>query len=106
MKFGITSIRKRHIKELLCQHKWEYMSKPNDNKASVKCIKCDKIDNRKINKLDVVARTYCWCPDCGNNLVRDSFVSDDGVVEYRCTNCGELSIWSFIIAPLPICLSE
>lgn len=48
--------------------------------------------------------TFCYCPDCKTELISSgSFVSDEEVVTYKCTNCGAISKWDFD-APSPILL--
>ena len=50
---------------------------------------------------------FCYCSECNNELCgSNSFVSDEEVVTYKCDKCGEISIWNFDIAPVPILLSH
>ena len=95
---------------LFCRHEWEYLRKP-DKVIIVKCRKCGKTEfhskNKKYIFSKLINRTYCWCPKCKNDLVRDSFISDeDGVVTYRCSNCGHETVWDFSISPVPVVLQE
>ena len=87
---------------------WEYLSKPENSKAKVRCAKCRKVDFRKVNEFRILPRTYCWCPSCGNDLVRDSFVNEDkdGIVTYKCSECEVNSKWDFASAPIPILLDS
>lgn len=51
--------------------------------------------------------TYCYCPDCQNELISqaNSCIEDDGkVVTYRC-GCGFTSRWLFD-APVPVLLKQ
>ena len=85
--------------KLFCRHEWEYIKKPN-KVVLVQCRKCGKTEfhnkDRKYIFSKLIQRTYCWCPKCNNDLVRDSFVSDeDGIVTYRCSWCGHESVWDF-----------
>lgn len=46
--------------------------------------------------------TYCYCPECNNELISsNSFLKDDGYVTYKCSKCGYVSVWSFDF-PVPI----
>lgn len=47
--------------------------------------------------------TYCYCPRCNNELVSsNSFVADrDGIVEYQCSRCNEITFWDFARYPVP-----
>ena len=95
---------------ILCRHEWEYKKKPN-KVVLVQCRKCGKTDfhskNKKYIFTKMINRTYCWCPNCSNDLVRDSFLSEnEGVVNYKCSWCGHESIWHFGIAPVPILLDN
>ena len=49
---------------------------------------------------------FVYCPRCHNELVSsESFVEDhDGIVEYKCDNCGEVSFWDFAHYPVPYLL--
>ena len=95
----------------ICRHEWQYLSKPSYC-TDVECVKCGKVDYIVREKLPIFSKmahrsTYCWCPECGNDLVRDSFVSDDrGLVVYKCSRCDHESTWHFAIAPIPILLAE
>ena len=48
-------------------------------------------------------RTFIYCPRCHNELISsDSFVEDkDGIVKYKCTECGNVTFWDFIHFPIP-----
>lgn len=47
--------------------------------------------------------TFCYCPNCKNELISsDSFISDEDVVTYKCVKCGIVSEWNFDAAPAPI----
>jgi len=109
---NITSIMRRGGAKMniLCRHEWEYKKKP-DKVVLVQCRKCGKTDfhnkNKKYIFSKLVNRTYCWCPKCKNDLVRDSFLSEkDGVVHYKCSWCGHESMWHFTIASIPILLES
>ena len=96
--------------KLFCRHEWEYKKKP-DKVVLVQCRKCGKTEfhskNKKYIFTKIVDRTYCWCPKCNNDLVRDSFLSEkDGVVHYKCSWCGHESMWHFTKAPIPILLKN
>ena len=46
---------------------------------------------------------FVYCPNCRNELISsNSFVSDEEVVIYCCSECKTVSRWSFDIAPFPI----
>lgn len=66
----------------------------------------DKIKSifKKFKKKDSSNQsTFCYCPQCNNELISSgSFVSDEKVVAYKCTNCGCISEWNFDCAPTPI----
>jgi transposase-like protein len=50
--------------------------------------------------------TFCYCPQCRNELVgSNSFASDKELVVYKCTNCGHESKWLFD-APVPILIDR
>ena len=98
--------RLRKMRRLICKHEWEYKKKP-DKVVLVQCRKCGKTEfhnkDRKYIFSKLIQRTYCWCPKCNNDLVRDSFLSEkDGVVNYKCSWCGHESVWDFGTAPVPI----
>ena len=41
-------------------------------------------------------RTFCWCPNCKEDLCsNNSFISDTDLVRYICTNCSCRSEWNF-----------
>lgn len=43
-----------------------------------------------------IQRTFCYCSKCNNELIGShSFVSDEEYVTYKCTECGNISIWDF-----------
>ena len=62
---------------------------------------------KKIYNLAVKAKkpkqgTFCYCPKCKNELISSgSFVSDEKLVTYKCTDCGTVTEWLFD-APAPI----
>lgn len=96
--------------KIFCRHEWEYKKKP-DKVILVQCRKCGKTEfhskNKKYIFTKIVDRTYCWCPKCNNDLVRDSFLYEkDGVVHYKCSWCGHESMWHFTKAPIPILLKN
>ncbi len=66
--------------------------------------KCRKIPNFMMSKN---RNNFIWC-NCGNDLVRDSYEKEleNGVYQYRCSSCGEKSIFNFIVAPIPINIEE
>lgn len=49
----------------------------------------------------VEQRTFCWCPGCKTDLcAQDDALIDDScgpeeLVWYRCTKCGQHSVWDF-----------
>lgn len=96
------------IKQLLCSHRWEILYKPYGGKAIVKCTKCHRVQYKKESNKNIVPKTYYWCPYCGYDLAKDSFVnqSNEGVAVYRCNNCKRKSKWHFGIAPIPVLLSN
>jgi len=48
---------------------------------------------------------FVYCPKCENELISSqSFVSEEEVVTYKCTKCGEVSKWDFDICPIPVLL--
>lgn len=54
-----------------------------------------------------IQQTACYCPECDNELVSSgSFVSDEEVVVYQCSECGEISRWHFDTAPVPILIEK
>ena len=99
---------KMKLKQLLCNHRWEILYKPLGNMAIQRCVKCERVQFKKINNKKLISRNYCWCPYCGYDLVRDSYISKDkeGIVSYTCTNCNRSSKWHFTIAPIPILLKN
>lgn len=48
--------------------------------------------------------TFIYCPKCRNELVKNGqFIEDnDGIVKYKCSKCGWVSIWDFASCPAPI----
>lgn len=100
------------LKKILCKHKWEYLEKPKKIRSSyemakIYCVKCEKRDYKKVNKWKMNPTNYCWCPKCGNDVARDSFVSNNqGLVVYKCSRCNHESTWDFTIAPIPILLGD
>jgi hypothetical protein len=62
---------------------------------------------REIKELKIIIdnprqRTFCYCPNCNNELISsNSFVSDNELVTYKCTNCNCISHWDFDV-PAPI----
>ena len=105
----------RKMRRLICRHEWEYKINRHEWEYKIKpskiilvqCRKCGKAEfhskNKKYIFSKLVNRTYCWCPKCQNDLVRDSFVSNKGgIVTYRCSWCGHESVWDFGTAPVPI----
>lgn len=99
------------LKQIICRHVWQYLSKPSYY-TDVECVKCGKIDYIVNEKLPIFTKmahrsTYCWCTECGNDLVRDSFISDvEGMVNYKCTRCGSGSKWDFTSAPIPLVIES
>lgn len=95
----------------LCRHRWQYLSKPSSC-TDVECVKCGKINYIVNDRVPIFTKmafrsTYCWCPECGNDLCRDSFMSENvGVVDYKCSRCERESVWNFAIAPIPILLGS
>jgi transcription elongation factor Elf1 len=59
----------------------------------------------QFNKKKQKQNTFCHCPKCSNELISSgSFISDEDIVTYKCTECNEISMWNFDIAPVPILL--
>ena len=96
------------LKQLLCVHIWDILYKPSRGKAIQKCYKCQKTKLKKVVDKNISHRTYCWCPYCGYDLVRDSYVSEnsEGLVLYKCNNCKRNSKWHFGITIIPILLED
>lgn len=52
--------------------------------------------------------TFCWCANCANELCADkrtTFTDVEGVVTYKCGECGKQQRFLFD-APVPIYLGE
>ncbi|WP_442637772.1 hypothetical protein [Rossellomorea marisflavi] len=46
--------------------------------------------------------TFCYCPKCNNELISsNSFVSDEELVTYKCSECSHVTKWLFD-APVPL----
>lgn len=47
---------------------------------------------------------FIYCPKCNTELIKNGqFISvNDGIVKYKCSNCGNISFWDFIHYPLPL----
>lgn len=64
----------------------------------------EKIQDLEIKIKNPNQRTFCYCPQCHNELISSgSFVSDEEVVTYKCTKCGKVSEWDFDV-PCPMLL--
>ena len=48
----------------------------------------------------------CYCPSCHDILNDQADCEDTDNVYYVCDICGEKSVWSFDIAPVPILLEK
>lgn len=60
----------------------------------------------KLLKRKLKQTTFCYCPNCRNELVSSgSFISDKKFVTYKCTECGEVSKWLFD-PPVPILIKK
>ena len=62
----------------------------------------------KINKLKKKYKqtTFCYCPNCKNELISSgSFISDDNLVYFECVKCDVRSEWDFD-APAPILIKS
>lgn len=61
------------------------------------------ISNLLINTKRKKQTTFIYCCNCGNELVSsDSFVKDeDGIVTYKCSQCGLVNKYDFIHYPVP-----
>ena len=97
-----------NLKQLLCNHNWEHISKPQKYIFNMQCTKCGKKTTKHVKWYHTGrGRTYCWCPECDNDLVRDSFVSqsEGGRVIYKCSKCQFVSEWHFGIAAIPILMT-
>lgn len=59
------------------------------------------INNRKNKRRQ---HTFVYCPKCNNELVKNGqFIEDnDGIVKYRCSECGNISFWDFANFPVPM----
>lgn len=89
---------------LFCFHKWQYKFRPIIGKKNkVICVKCNLEAYKKVSKKNVIKKDYIWCR-CGNDLLRDSFNREfeKGIVEFKCTNCNEISTYDFTICPFPV----
>jgi hypothetical protein len=117
---------KINLKELLCWHEWEYLENPDWNSkciGKVKCVKCEKRDERYVKPEIVHRRLYMWCDKCGNELnnkrnhiqhlencydtcsVSGSRNNNNsGVYLYECCQCGKVHIFDFNIGPGPIAI--
>lgn len=68
--------------------------------ATALALTFDVLKEKYKNKI--VLKTACYCPECNNELISSgSFVSDEELVTYKCTECGNESKWYFD-APVPI----
>ncbi len=56
----------------------------------------NKFKSKLFNKFKDKQTTFCYCPNCKNELISsDSFVSDEEFVTYKCVKCGAISEWDF-----------
>lgn len=62
------------------------------------------VDRRRSEKVLRECGCVCYCPKCKEPLNDNADVhySAEGLVVYACRNCGQVSEWSFDIAPLPV----
>lgn len=47
--------------------------------------------------------TFVYCPRCNNELVKNGqYIEDNnGIIKYRCSKCGIISLWDFVDFPVP-----
>lgn len=68
------------------------------------------IDEYEVRKKNVIQTCgcVCFCPSCNDILNDQADYSEleNGAGKYVCNNCGNISIWEFDIAPVPICIDE
>jgi len=70
------------------------------------CVRCGKTGQAHwlswcVRFKPVEQRTWCWCPGCKVDLCSqdDALIDDtcgpEELVWYRCTKCGQHSLWNF-----------
>lgn len=97
----------------MCFHKFFKLERPKEGiKTKVQCEKCNGVYLKNVDKIPDFMMSnnrtnYLWC-NCGNDLIRDSYEKEleNGVYQYRCSSCGEKSIFNFIVAPILINIEE
>ena len=53
----------------------------------------EKFEEKKLKKGQT---TFCYCPNCDNELISsNSFIKDTDFVYYKCSKCGYESKWDF-----------
>lgn len=59
------------------------------------------INNHRLKKKQY---TFIYCPKCRNEMIKNGqFIEDiDGIVKYRCSKCGTISLWDFGNFPVPM----
>ena len=63
-------------------------------------------NSRKKNKQKNKQKTFCYCPNCNNELISsNSFIKDTDYVYYKCSKCGQESKWDFD-APVPLLIPD
>ena len=61
---------------------------------------------KRLFKKKTKQTTFCYCPKCNDELISNSsFVSDEELVTYKCSNCTHVSKWLFD-APIPILIED
>lgn len=47
--------------------------------------------------------TFIYCPKCNNEMVSNGHAieDNDGIIKYKCSQCGNISFWDFAHFPVP-----
>lgn len=47
--------------------------------------------------------TFIYCPKCKNEMVSNGHAieDNDGIIKYKCSQCGNISFWDFAHFPVP-----
>lgn len=47
--------------------------------------------------------TFIYCPKCNNEMVSNGHTieDNDGIIKYKCSQCGNISFWDFAHFPVP-----
>lgn len=62
---------------------------------------------KNLFKRNPVQRTFCYCPECRNELCSsNSFVKDTDYVYYKCSKCGHDSKWDFDTWMIPVVVDD